>query len=155
LRVRNPLVLALGAGVGPGRVEQEFEAKAEGLRALKAELNKPSEYDTESLSAYINELKRRGVSTESHVIALERRRADPFAPFVMVLVSAPLALFYGRRSTVAALCVAVALGLSFWGVASALQQMGSGGLLSPKLAAWSPSFIYTVLGLYLLARAKT
>jgi LPS export ABC transporter permease LptG len=155
LKVRNPLVLALGAGVGPGRVEQQFEAGAEGLRALKTELNRPSEYDTKSLSAYINELKRRGVGTESHVVALERRRADPFAPFVMVLVSAPLALFYGRRSTVAALCVAVALGLSFWGVVSALQQMGSGGLLSPKLAAWSPSFIYTVLGLYLLARAKT
>jgi len=155
LRVPNPLVLTLGAGAAPGRVEREFEALGEGLRALKPELNRPSEYDTKSLSAYINELKRRGVGTESHVIALERRHADPFAPFVMVLVSAPLALFYGRRSTVAALCVAVALGLSFWGVVSALQQLGSGGLLSPKLAAWSPSFIYTVLGLYLLARAKT
>lgn len=155
LRVRNPLVMALGAGAAPGRVEGEFEVAGEGLRALKPELNRPSEYDTNALSAYINELKRRGMGTESHVVALERRRADPFAPFVMVLVSAPLALFYGRRSTVAALCVAVALGLSFWGVVSALQQMGAGGLLSPKLAAWSPSFIYTVLGLYLLARAKT
>ena len=154
LRVGEAQVLELGAG-GASRRGGPFEADAEELGLFKRELNHPSEYDSVSLSEYINELKRRGEDTTPLAVALERRLADPLASFVMVFVSAPLALFFGRRSTVAALCAAVALGLSFWAVVSGLQQLGAGGLLPPKLAAWAPTFIYTVLGLYLLARAKT
>ncbi|HEV2860156.1 MAG TPA: LptF/LptG family permease [Pyrinomonadaceae bacterium] len=154
LKVGEAQVLEIGAG-GAARRGEPFEAGAEELGLFKRELNRPSEYDTVSLSEYITELKRRGEDTTPLAVALERRRADPLASFVMVFVSAPLALFFGRRSTVAALCAAVALGLSFWAVVSGLQQLGAGGLLPPKLAAWAPTFIYTVLGLYLLARAKT
>lgn len=154
LKVGEAHVLELGAG-GASRRREPFEAGSEELGLFKRELNRPSEYDSVSLSEYINELKRRGEDTTPLAVALERRLADPLASFVMVFVSAPLALFFGRRSTVAALCAAVALGLSFWAVVSGLQQLGAGGLLPPKLAAWAPTFIYTVLGLYLLARART
>ena len=73
----------------------------------------------------------------------------------MALVGAPLALAFGRRSAVTALCAAVFLALAFLGVTSGLQQAGAGGLLPPAVAAWAPILIFAAVGLYFLTRAKT
>ena len=73
----------------------------------------------------------------------------------MALVGAPLALAFGRRSAVTALCAAVFIALTFLGVTSGLQQIGLGGLLPPLVAAWAPIFIFAAVGLYFLTRAKT
>jgi LPS export ABC transporter permease LptG len=122
---------------------------------LNNELKNPSEFDVASLSAYINTLKSRGVAVQSLIAALERKRVEPFFPLVMTLIGAPLALMFGRRGTLVALCVAIGAGLLFLGVMNVLQELGTRELLSAPVAVWSPSFLFLAAGIYLLSRAQT
>jgi lipopolysaccharide export LptBFGC system permease protein LptF len=73
----------------------------------------------------------------------------------MTLLGVPLALAFGRRSALAALCAAVGVGLTFWGASSGFQQLGNYGLLSARIAVWSPIVIFAAIGVYLLFRART
>lgn len=126
--------------------------------AFKPLLIKPDHFNMRSLSDYIKTLKRRGEThlTPPLVVALERRRADPLlAPLVMSLLALPLALAFGRRSAVAALCAAVGIGLLFWAATGGAFQMGVRGWLPPVVAAWSPHIVFLALGIYLLARVRT
>jgi LPS export ABC transporter permease LptG/LPS export ABC transporter permease LptF len=154
LEVEGAKVLDLSGG------QQYLKGGTESLEVsdpevFKYQLNNPHELDAGELSAYIKTLKRNDGDVQSLSVALERKRAEPFSPIVMALVGAPLALAFGRRSAVTALCAAVFIALTFLGVTSGLQQIGLGGLLPPFVAAWSPIFIFAAVGLYFLTRAKT
>jgi LPS export ABC transporter permease LptG len=122
---------------------------------LNGELNKPTELDARSLSAYIKELKARGVNVAPLSVVLERKRAEPFSPLIMILVGAPLAFVFGRRGTMVALCMAIGSGLAFLGLTSGFQQAGANGILTPSVAAWAPSLLFLAVGGYLLTRTRT
>ena len=148
-------ILELGEG---GAARSRVAEASVGLadpEVFKYELNKPTELDIKGLSAYIRTLKRSDRDAQPLAVALERKRAEPFSPLVMALVGAPLALAFGRRSAVTALCAAVFIALTFLGVNSGLQQVGVSGLLPPVVAAWSPTFIFAAVGVYFLTRSKT
>lgn len=117
--------------------------------------DKPSQLSAKELSAYIKTIRRKGEAVAPLMVALQRKYADPFGVVVMALVGIPLALAFGRRSAVAALSYAVAVGLAFWGVTSGSQQMGVYGFLPPTVAAWAPVVIFGATGTYLLARTRT
>ena len=155
LEVSGARVLDLSAGrffeAGGGTERLEVSDP----EVFKYQLNNPNELDAKELSAYIKTLKRGDADVQALYVALERKRAEPFSPLVMALVGAPLALAFGRRSAVKALCAAVLIALCFLGVTSGLQQAGHGGLLPPTVAAWAPIFIFAAVGLYFLTRART
>ncbi len=122
---------------------------------LNGELNKPTELDAKSLSAYIRELKARGVNVAPLSVVLERKRAEPFSPLIMILVGAPLAFVFGRRGTMVALCIAIGSGLAFLGLTNGFQQAGANGILNASVAAWAPSLLFLAIGGYLLTRTRT
>ena len=128
--------------------------KADDFNSLYGTATRPGEFDSGALSAYIKALKARGVNVQPLAVALEQKRAGPFFPLVMVLTGAPLAFMFGRRGTTLALCIGIGAGLVFQGITSGLQQAGEGGLLSPLIAAWTPSFLYLAVGIYLLTRSQ-
>jgi lipopolysaccharide export system permease protein len=128
---------------------------SEDFRAFNAELNRPMEYDFAALSAYIKALKARGANIQPLLVALEKRLVEPILPLVMILVGVPLAFVFGRRGTILALCVAIGVGLLFLGAMNISQQIGSSGLISPYIAAWSPPILFSAAGIYLLSRSQT
>ncbi|MBD0371336.1 MAG: LptF/LptG family permease [Pyrinomonadaceae bacterium] len=117
--------------------------------------DKPSQLSAKELSAYIKTIRRKGESVAPLMVALQRKYVEPFGVLVMALIGIPLALAFGRRSAVAALSSAVAVGLAFWGMTSGSQQMGVYGFLPPAVAAWAPIVIFGATGTYLLARTRT
>lgn len=129
--------------------------KSDSPDLFKPWADKPSQLSAKELSAYIKTIRRKGESVAPLMVALQRKYADPFGVVVMALVGIPLALAFGRRSAVAALSYAVAVGLAFWGVTSGSQQMGVYGFLPPAVAAWAPVVIFGATGTYLLARTRT
>lgn len=159
LEARDAWVLELGGGRPVVRRQGEyiFGAAAETLELFKPTLKTPAEMTTAGLSAYLKTLKARGgeVAARAHAVALERRRADPLASLAMALIGAPLAFAFGRRSALTAVCAAIVLGLAFWAVLGAFQQLGNYGLLAPLIAAWSPPVIFAAVGLYQLSRSRT
>ncbi|MGB8508873.1 MAG: LptF/LptG family permease [Pyrinomonadaceae bacterium] len=124
---------------------------------LKPPLNKPAESAAAELRDYLRTLNgQEDDSLKATLsVALERKMSDPFAPLVMTFIGIPLALAFGRRGALAALFVAVFVGLLFWAATSGLQQLGVNGMLSAKLAAWGPPAIFTSIGIYLLTRSHT
>ena len=135
-----------------GRLELE---RPDSPDLFKPWADKPSQLSAKDLSAYIKTIRRKGEGIAPLAVSLQRKYAEPWGVLVMALIGIPLALAYGRRSAVAALSFAVAVGLAFWGTTSGSQQLGVYGLLPPAVAAWAPIVIFGAAGTYLLARART
>lgn len=122
---------------------------------FKPGVDKPSQLSAKELSAYIKQARSRGNETAPLMVALQRKYAEPFSALVMALIGIPLALSFGRRSAIAALASAIAIGLVFWATLGGFQQMGANNLLHPMVAAWSPTIIFMAAGIYLLSRTRT
>ena len=122
---------------------------------FKPTVDRPSQLSADRLSAYIKNLKDRGADTATLAVALQRKYAAPFGVIVMALIGMPLAISFGRKSTVVALCSAVAVSLAFWLVSGGFQQLGEHALLPPAPAVWTPIVIFACGGLYFISRVRT
>jgi LPS export ABC transporter permease LptF/LPS export ABC transporter permease LptG len=118
-------------------------------------VDRPSQLSAVRLRAYIKTLKERGVETAPLAVALQRKYAEPFSVLVMALVGMPLAISFGRKTTVLALCAAVVVSLLFWLVSGGFQQLGEHALLPPAVAAWTPVAIFAGGALYFISRVRT
>jgi len=118
-------------------------------------VDRPSQLSADRLKVYIRTLKDRGADTAALAVALQRKYAAPFGVIVMALIGMPLAISFGRKSTVVALCSAVAVSLAFWLVSGGYQQLGEHALLPPGPAVWTPIVIFACGGLYFISRVRT
>lgn len=118
-------------------------------------VDRPSQLSADRLRVYIKTLKDRGADTAMLAVALQRKYAAPFGVIVMALIGMPLAISFGRKSTVVALCSAVAVSLAFWLVSGGFQQLGEHALLPPAPAVWTPIVIFACGGLYFISRVRT
>jgi lipopolysaccharide export system permease protein len=122
---------------------------------FKPTVDRPSQLSAERLGGYIKTLKQRGAETAPLAVALQRKYAAPFSVIVMALVGMPLAISFGRKTTVLALCAAVVVSLLFWLVSGGFQQLGEHALLPPAVAAWTPVVIFAGGALYFISRVRT
>lgn len=138
------IVNSARAGVELGEMDNPFVQVRE----------KPTHLNTMILMDQIetadSEVDRRNLE-----VALQKKYSIVLLPLVIALFTAPFSLTLNRKGKVATIGVAVALWLLFTGVSSVFEQLGLNGLLSPGLAIWSPLFIFTFLGVYLLSRLRT
>lgn len=118
-------------------------------------VTRPSQLSAHGLRTYIRNLKQRGADTSSLTVALQRKYATPFSVIVMAVLGMPLAVSFGRKGTVVALCSAVAVALGFWLLSGGFEQLGIHGLLPAPVAAWTPITIFAGGGLYLISRTRT
>jgi LPS export ABC transporter permease LptF/LPS export ABC transporter permease LptG len=123
--------------------------------AFKPTVDRPSQFDSVGLRNYVAALKIRGADTAALAVALQRKYASPFTVLVMALIGMPLAIEFGRKSTVIALCSAVVVSLAFWLISSGFQQLGEHSLLPAQPAAWTPIVMFACGGLYFISRVRT
>ncbi|MDX6575372.1 MAG: lipopolysaccharide export system permease protein lptG [Blastocatellia bacterium] len=146
--------------VGDARVTRQSAAqlKISGVdppSVFRPTVDRPSQLSAERLSIYIKTLKDRGADTAALAVALQRKYAAPFGVIVMALIGMPLAISFGRKSTVVALCSAVAVSLAFWLVSGGFQQLGEHSLLPAAPAVWTPIVLFACGGLYFISRVRT
>jgi LPS export ABC transporter permease LptF/LPS export ABC transporter permease LptG len=146
--------------VGDARVTRQSAAqlKISGVdppAVFRPTVDRPSQLSAERLQVYIKTLKDRGADTAALAVALQRKYAAPFGVIVMALIGMPLAISFGRKSTVVALCSAVAVSLAFWLVSGGFQQLGEHSLLPASAAVWTPIVIFACGGLYFISRVRT
>ena len=122
---------------------------------FKPTIDKPSQLSSRDLRSYLDAAKRRGMDVSALAVALQRKYAGPFGIIIMALIGMPLAVSFGRKGTVIALCAAVVVGVAYWAVGGGFQQLGNHGLLRPSVAGWSPLVIFTAAGTYFLSRVRT
>jgi LPS export ABC transporter permease LptG len=122
---------------------------------FKPTIDKPSQLSAGDLQRYLDAAKRRGMDVSAMAVALQRKYAGPFSIIIMAVIGMPLAVSFGRKGTVIALCVAVVIGIAYWAVGGGFQQLGNHGLLRPTVAGWSPLLIFAAAGTYFLSRVRT
>lgn len=129
--------------------------RVESSTVFRPTIDRPSQLSSSGLLAYLNSAKQRGTDVSALAVALQRKYAAPFGIFIMALVGMPLAVSFGRKGTIIALCIAVAISVSYWAVGGGFQQLGNYGLLRPSVAGWSPLLIFAAAGTYFLSRVRT
>jgi LPS export ABC transporter permease LptF/LPS export ABC transporter permease LptG len=122
---------------------------------FKPTVARPSQLSADSLRTYVRSLKLRGADTTLLAVALQRKYAGPFSVIVMALMGMPLAISFGRKSAVVALCSAVGVSLAFWLISGGFEQLGDHALLPAAVAAWAPLVIFAGSGLYFVSRVRT
>lgn len=138
------------------RAESETQlAGVDPPQVFRPTVDKPSQLSVLALSGYLKAARQRGVDVAALAIALQRKYVNPFSVVVMAFIGMPLALAFGRRGAIVALCVAVGVSIAYWGIGGGFQQLGNHGLLPPEVAAWSPPVIFAAAGTYFLSRVRT
>lgn len=135
-------------------VETTF-AGVESPAVFRPTIDKPSQLSSKDLKSYLNAAKQRGMDVSALAVALQKKYAGPFGIVIMAFIGMPLAVSFGRKGTVLAICAAVVVGISYWAVGGGFQQLGNYGLLRPSVAGWSPLVIFTAAGTYFLSRVRT
>ena len=130
-------------------------AAVEPPQVFRPTVDKPSQLSVLALRSYLNAAKQRGVDVAALALALQRKYVNPFSVLVMAFIGMPLALAFGRRGALVAMCVAVGVSIAYWGIGGAFQQLGSHGLLPPEVAAWAPPVLFAAVGTYFLSRVRT
>ncbi len=95
-----------------------------------------------------------GTALEILKITLAQKLALPFASFVAVLISLPLAAQLGKRGRVIGIALAILLLFGYYLMMSAFAALGKNGAVNPYLAAWIPNIVMGGVGLYLFRRVE-
>ena len=130
-------------------------AGVESSTVFKPTIDRPSQLSSSDLKRYLDAAKRRGMDVSALAVALQKKYAGPFSILIMAFIGMPLAVSFGRKGTVIALCAAVVVGIAYWAVGGGFQQLGNHGLLRPSVAGWSPLLIFAAAGTYFLSRVRT
>jgi LPS export ABC transporter permease LptG len=147
-----------------------FDAKGEPasfseFATVNRALEPPEHFSTESpdpefmsftqLRDYTEQLAQSGFDVVRQRVALYRKLSFPFVTIVMTLIAVPFAVTIGRSGAMAGIGVGIAIALAYWITILFFAAMGSGGVLTPVLAAWAPNLLFGVGAAYLLLTVRT
>lgn len=144
-----------GMEVDSRKAPETVFADVESPAVFKPTIDKPSQLSAKELQVYLRAAKQRGMDVSALAVALQRKYAGPFSIIIMAIIGMPLAVSFGRKGTIIALCAAVVVSVAYWAVGGGFQQLGSHGLLRPSVAGWSPLVIFAAAGTYFLSRVRT
>ncbi len=115
---------------------------------------KSTHLTTEEIKQKVKILESDG-EKQNYEIAIEKKNATLFLPLVITLFTAPFALSLNKKGTVLTVGYAFGLWLLFMGVTNTFEQFGLNGYLSARVAVWSPLFLFSILGAFLISKVKT
>lgn len=131
----------------------------------KARLEPAAYFDTQQpderfmsysqLRAYTAGLRASGFDVSAQLVALERKLSFPFVTIVMTLLAVPFAVTTGRRGAMYGIGVGIVLAISYWVAISIFAALGTGGVMTPVLAAWAPNLLFGAGAGYLLLTVRT
>jgi lipopolysaccharide export LptBFGC system permease protein LptF len=115
---------------------------------------KPNHLDAGETKAQIQN-SRSEVEQRNYEVALEKKYTTIVLPFVITLFTAPFALSLSRKGKVLTVGYAIGIWLLFMGINSAFEQFGLNGVVSAKIAVWSPLLLFAMIGTFFLSKVKT
>lgn len=122
---------------------------------LLAQPKAPEEMRYAELGNYIEALERSGGDARKLRVQQALKIAIPFTCLVIAIFGAPMAISSPRSGGAFGVAVSLATTVIFLILVQLSQAIGSGGILPPTLAAWSPNILFGTIGAFLLHRAPT
>jgi LPS export ABC transporter permease LptG len=138
----------------------------QGQTATFPELNEPPSYflkevkqdqqmNFHELAAYIRELQQSGFDTVRLQVQFHKKFSVPLFALIMALLSLPFAFIAAHRGAMAGIGISFGIAIAYWAVSQLFEQVGNINQLPAVLAAWSPDAVFSLAGLYFLARVRT
>jgi LPS export ABC transporter permease LptG/LPS export ABC transporter permease LptF len=155
----NGWVRELDGDKNPPRFEQ-FEVRAfpdveeEPSYFLKEERQHQQMNWTE-LSAYILDLTQSGFDTVRLQVQWYKKLSFPFFALSMAILAIPFSISSGHRSSLSPVAFGIGLAVAYYALNSLFEQLGRASQLSPAIAAWAPSLIFALSGVYLILRIRS
>jgi lipopolysaccharide export system permease protein len=115
----------------------------------------PEEMRREDLGKFIAAMERSGVNVKSQRVERMLRIAIPVTCLIIFLFAAPLATSNQRGGAAFGIGIALATTVLFLMLVQLTKAVGKQGLVNPELAAWIPSLVFGIAGVWLLARVRT
>ncbi len=109
----------------------------------------------QELESYIQELQAAGFNTVSLQIQFYKKFSVPLFTVILAMVSIPFAFQAGNRGAMAGVGISLAIFVAYRSIGQLAEQVGNLSQLPPAVAAWSPDVVFSLAGLYLLARVRT
>lgn len=119
------------------------------------EVRQSQQMNFEELEKYIAELQLSGFDTIPLQVKLNQKFSKPLFALIMAIVSIPFAFVAGNRGAMAGVGMSLGIAIAYWSVGQLFEQVGNLNQLPPRIAAWGPDVIFTLAGLYFLARMRT
>jgi lipopolysaccharide export LptBFGC system permease protein LptF len=88
-------------------------------------------------------------------VQFHKKFAVPLFALIMAMISVPFAFLVGTRGAMAAVGVSFGIAIAYFSVSQLFEQIGNVNQLPAALAAWSPAAVFSLAGIYLLARMRT
>jgi LPS export ABC transporter permease LptF/LPS export ABC transporter permease LptG len=107
------------------------------------------------LRGYTARLRASGFDVSAQLVALERKISFPFVTLVMTLLAVPFAVTTGRHGAMYGVGVGIVLAIVYWVAISVFAALGTGGVMTPTLAAWAPNLLFGAGAGYLLLTVRT
>lgn len=115
---------------------------------------KPSHLNISQTNEQINQSESE-TGRKNFEVALEKKYATLVLPLIITLFTAPFALSLSRKGRVVTVGYAIGVWLLFMGIGSTFEQFGLNGMIAPEFAVWSPLFLFSIIGAFLLSKVKT
>jgi lipopolysaccharide export system permease protein len=134
--------------------EKDFPFKEtwESFQRVKVD---PDRMGYSDLVAYIEKIQSAGYDSTRYVVAKYAKIAYAFMCLVMVFIGIPFALKTSRSGGIAvniviSVVIAFAYGVTFY----IFISFGKSGVLPPLLAAWTPTLLFSLAGVFTLMSVK-
>ena len=127
----------------------------QGPADLLAEPKAPDEMRYAELGRYIEALQRSGNDANKLIVERALKLAIPATCLIIAVFGAPLAITSPRSGTAFGIAISLGTTVLFLLLMQIAKAVGAGGVVDPTVAAWMPSTAFLVIGLLLLARART
>jgi LPS export ABC transporter permease LptG len=113
------------------------------------------EMNFEELGAYIRDLRASGMETTPLQVQYYRKFSVPLFAVIMALISVPFAFVAGNRGAMTGVGISFGIAIAYWVLGTLFEQIGDLNQLPAVMAAWSPDLIFSLAGLYFMARMRT
>lgn len=107
------------------------------------------------LSAYISDLTQSGFDTVRLQVQLHKKLAFPLFAVSMAILAIPFSLVAGHRGALSGVALSIGLAIVYYAVNALFEQLGRASQLTPLIAAWAPSAIFGLTGMYLFLRVRS
>ena len=122
------------------------------LSDLEQKKRRPSEFSIPQLREYFHYLQARGYNANQFYTELLAKMAQPFLPFIMMLLAMPMGFQFGRRGSFYSLGLGIMTGLVFWVCFELFKNLGASGTIPPNFAAWSVISVFSIVAIYRFVR---
>jgi LPS export ABC transporter permease LptG/LPS export ABC transporter permease LptF len=113
------------------------------------------EMNFRELDQYIREVRASGVDTTPLQVQYYKKFSVPLFALIMSILSIPFAFSAGKRGAMTGVGISFGIAIAYWTIGTLFEQIGDLNQLPAAMAAWSPDAVFSLFGLYFMARMKT